>query len=126
MGFKSEFKSGAETSQTSGMRWAQSPMWICGIAFLLRIAWILIGHTYKFKNTDGEFRLRLGDGTDRRSPSPQAADSATPSDLTTGPTAWEPPLYPYLTAAVFLIFGDLFETVGFCFFSSFQQHIALL
>ena len=30
---------------------------------------------------------------------------SSPFGPQTGPTAWEPPLYPYLTAGVFLIFG---------------------
>ncbi len=112
MEFKSEFKSGAETSQTSGMRWAQSPMWICGIAFLLRIAWIAIGHTYKFKSTDANFGFgwemgRIGAAI------ASGRGFSDPFGLPTGPTAWEPPAYPYLTGGVFLLFGIYSKTSAF-------------
>ena len=36
-----------------------------------------------------------------------------PLGAATGPTAWEPPLYPYLTAGVFHHFWYLFAGVGF-------------
>ena len=51
-----------------------------------------------------QFQFRLGDGTDRRGAGFRARlqQSFGPA---TGPTAWEPPLYPYLTAGVFLVFG---------------------
>ena len=58
-----EFKSGADPSQKSGMRWTQSPIWICAFALLLRIAWIVIGHTYKFKSTDDNFGFGKGNFT---------------------------------------------------------------
>src|SRR5436305_8024701 len=74
-----------------------SLFWIVTIALLLRLAWIIIGHTYKFKAADDNFgfgwemgrigaSLALGNGF------------SSPFGPATGPTAWEPPLYPYLTA----------------------------
>src|ERR1700757_10359 len=32
-----------------------SPLWIVSIALLLRVGWIIIGHTYKFKTIDNNF-----------------------------------------------------------------------
>jgi len=32
-----------------------SPAWIVAIALFLRVSWIIIGHTYRFKTTDGNF-----------------------------------------------------------------------
>src|ERR1700689_1733210 len=81
-----------------------SPGWIAATALLLRVAWILIGHTYRFKTSDynfsfgwemGRIGAALASGRGFRNPFGPA----------TGPTAWEPPLYPYLTAGVFLVFG---------------------
>lgn len=81
-----------------------APVWIVAIALLLRVSWILIGHTYKFKNTDDNF----GFGWEMGRIAASLASShgfSSPFGPATGPTAWEPPLYPYLTAGVFLVFG---------------------
>jgi 4-amino-4-deoxy-L-arabinose transferase-like glycosyltransferase len=107
-----EFTPGADTSQKSGMRWTQSPIWICGIALLLRIAWIVAGHTYKFKSTDDNFGFgwemgRIGAAI------ASGHGFSDPFGPHTGPTAWEPPLYPYLTAGVFLLFGIYSKAAAF-------------
>ena len=78
--------------------WARlrtSLLWIVAIALLLRVGWILIGHTYKFKSCGQQLRLWLGDGTHRRVPCLRTWIQR-PFGPPTGPTAWEPPLYPYL------------------------------
>jgi 4-amino-4-deoxy-L-arabinose transferase-like glycosyltransferase len=87
--------------------WARirtSQRWIVGIALLLRVGWIIIGHTYKFKASDNNF----GFGWEMGRVGASLASGhgfSNPFGLATGPTAWEPPLYPYLTAGVFLVFG---------------------
>jgi len=81
-----------------------SQFWMVAIALLLRVGWIVLGHTYKFKSADNNFGFGWEMGR-------IAASIATghgfsnPFDAATGPTAWEPPLYPYLTASVFELFG---------------------
>jgi 4-amino-4-deoxy-L-arabinose transferase-like glycosyltransferase len=81
-----------------------SQFWMVAIALFLRVGWIVVGHTYKFKPADNNFgfgwemgrigaAIALGRGF------------SDPFGAPTGPTAWEPPLYPYLTASVFHIFG---------------------
>jgi 4-amino-4-deoxy-L-arabinose transferase-like glycosyltransferase len=81
-----------------------SPLWIVSVALVLRVAWIAIGHTYKFKTIDNNFSfgwemgrigasLVSGHGFSNQFGPP------------TGPTAWEPPLYPYFIAGIFQIFG---------------------
>ena len=78
--------------------------WIVVIAFVLRLGLIMIGHTYKFRTDDANFSfgwemgrighsLALGQGY------------SNPFNEPTGPTAWEPPLYPFLIAGVFKLFG---------------------
>jgi 4-amino-4-deoxy-L-arabinose transferase-like glycosyltransferase len=102
-----EFSSGPDSPQKFSARfvhWTKSPLWICAVAFLLRVAWILIGHTYKFRTTDDNF----GFGWEMGRIGAALASGRGFSDQFgphTGPTAWEPPLYPYLTAGVFLVFG---------------------
>ena len=82
----------------------RSPLAIASVALAVRIAYILLGHTYRFKTVDGNFNfgyemgrigcsLALGQGF------------SNPFHGITGPTAWEPPLYPFLIAGIFRIFG---------------------
>ncbi len=81
-----------------------SPLWIVTVALLIRLAWIVIGHTYKFKNTDDNFGFGWEMG--RIGASLAAGHGfSSPFGPPTGPTAWEPPLYPYLIASVFRLFG---------------------
>ncbi len=74
------------------------------VAMLLRVAWIVIGHTYRFKAADNNFGFGWEMGRIGASLA-SGHGFSSPFDAPTGPTAWEPPLYPYLTAGVFLIFG---------------------
>lgn len=81
-----------------------SQFWMVAIAAFLRIGWIIIGHTYKFKTTENNFGFGWEMG---RIGAAIAAGHgfSNPFGAATGPTAWEPPLYPYLTAGIFHIFG---------------------
>jgi 4-amino-4-deoxy-L-arabinose transferase-like glycosyltransferase len=81
-----------------------SHFWIVTIALLLRVGWIIVGHTYVFNAFDNHFSFgwemgRIGEAI--------ASDRgfSDPFDAHTGPTAWESPLYPYLIAAVFRLLG---------------------
>jgi 4-amino-4-deoxy-L-arabinose transferase-like glycosyltransferase len=93
------------SSQTPARRAIfRSPFWIAAIAVLLRVLWIVVGHTYKFKTADDNFGFGWEMG--RIGASLAAGHGfSNPFASPTGPTAWEPPLYPYLTAGVFTIFG---------------------
>lgn len=81
-----------------------SPFWIFAIALLVRLLWVVIGHTYKFKGTDDNFGFGYEMGRVAASLA-SGHGFSSPFGPSTGPTAWEPPLYPYLTAGVFLVFG---------------------
>jgi 4-amino-4-deoxy-L-arabinose transferase-like glycosyltransferase len=95
--------------------WARirtSPRWIVGIALFLRIGWIIVGHTYKFKTSDDNFSFgwemgRLGSAL------ASGHGFSSPFGAATGPTAWEPPLYPYMIAGVFRIFGIYSKSSAF-------------
>lgn len=87
--------------------WARirtSSFWIVAIALLLRVGWIIVGHTYKFKSTDNNFGFGWEMGRIGASIASRRGFS-DPFGPPTGPTAWEPPLYPYLVAGVFQVFG---------------------
>ncbi len=87
--------------------WARlrtSQFWMVAIALFLRVSWILVGHTYKFKSAEENFGFgwemgRIGAAI------ASGHGFSNAFGAPTGPTAWEPPLYPYLTAAVFHFFG---------------------
>ena len=81
-----------------------SSFWMVAIALLLRVGWIVVGHTYKFKAADNNFGFGWEMG---RIGAAIAAGRgfSDPFGAATGPTAWEPPLYPYLIAGVFHFFG---------------------
>lgn len=81
-----------------------SPWSIACVAVALRIGWIIIGHTYKFKAADNNFGFGWEMGRIGASLA-SAHGFSNPFGAQTGPTAWEPPLYPYLIALVFQIFG---------------------
>ena len=81
-----------------------APFWIATVALLLRVGWIVIAHTYKFKNTDNNFSFGWEMGSIGASLA-SGHGFSNPFGPPTGPTAWEPPLYPYLIAGVFQVFG---------------------
>ncbi len=102
-----------ETDPASGgvgrglVLWRQirtSSFWMVAIALFLRVGWIIAGHTYKFKPIDNNFGFGWEMG---RIGAAIAAGRgfSDPFGVPSGPTAWEPPLYPYLVAGVFKIFG---------------------
>jgi hypothetical protein len=74
------------------------------IAFTLRVAYILIAHTYRFKPIQDDFGFGYEMGRIGRAIA-TGYGFADPFDGHTGPTAWEPPLYPYLIAGVFKVAG---------------------
>src|SRR5579871_3990875 len=104
MDFMRAFDGSAGARVPGWARIRTSPYWIPGVALLLRIGWIVIGHTYRFKTSDNNF----GFGWEMGSIGASLASGrgfSNPFGPATGPTAWEPPLYPYLTAGVFVVFG---------------------
>lgn len=81
-----------------------SQLWIVGVAFVIRFAWIFLGHAYRFKSADDHFGFGWEMG--RIGASLVAGHGfSSPFGGSTGPTAWEAPLYPYLVYTVFTVFG---------------------
>src|SRR6267378_7035265 len=88
-------------------RWERvrtSMFWVVVIAFALRLGAIVVMHTYKFRTQEAHF----GFGWEMGRIAGAIASGrgfSDPFEGQTGPTAWEPPLYPYLMAGVFRLFG---------------------
>lgn len=98
-----------ETQSPAGVRawWLRartSFFWMFAVAFILRFGYILIAHTYKFKGLEDHFSFGWEMGRIGRAIA-TGRGFADPFGLPTGPTAWEPPLYPYLIAGVFRVAG---------------------
>jgi 4-amino-4-deoxy-L-arabinose transferase-like glycosyltransferase len=79
------------------------------IGFALRLGYILVAHTYKFKTLDNNFNFGWEMGRIGRAIA-TGRGFADPFDGQTGLTAWEPPLYPYLIAGVFKLAGTYSHT----------------
>jgi hypothetical protein len=97
----------APPSSVVGRWWTQartSFFWMVVVGFGLRFGWIIVAHTYKFKALDDNFSFGWEMGRIGRSLALNQGFS-NPFNATTGPTAWEPPLYPFLIAGVFKLFG---------------------
>jgi 4-amino-4-deoxy-L-arabinose transferase-like glycosyltransferase len=87
--------------------------WMVIVAFGLRFGYIIIGHTYRFHSdrqtlavqaSEKDFDFGYEMGRIGRSLA-QGQGFSNPFNEVTGPTAWEPPLYPFLIAGVFRVFG---------------------
>src|SRR5258708_26437375 len=87
--------------------WARirtSQFWMVAIAFILRVGWIIVAHTYKFRSTANNFSFgwemgRIGAAI------ASGQGFSNPFGAQTVPTACGSPLYPYLIGGVFRIFG---------------------
>jgi len=74
------------------------------IALVLRFGYIIIAHTYRFKTLDENFSFGFEMGRIGRALA-LGQGFSSPFSGNTGPTAWEPPLYPFLIAGVFKVLG---------------------
>jgi 4-amino-4-deoxy-L-arabinose transferase-like glycosyltransferase len=89
-----------------------SPAWIVVIALVLRLAVITIGHTYKITPRQDHFQFGWEMGRIARSIATGHGFSSPLLAAETGPSAWAPPLYPYLLAGVFKLFGIYTKASG--------------
>src|ERR1700676_1616179 len=81
-----------------------SIFFIALVAFLLRLAVITIGHTYRITPRRDHFQFGWEMGRIARSIA-MGQGFSSPTDVPTGPSAWAPPVYPYILAGVFKLFG---------------------
>jgi len=93
-----------EIFKAAWLKIRDSFFWMTTIAFVVRFAYILIAHTYRFKTVDDNFSFGFEMGRIGRAIATGQGFS-NPFNGVTGPTAWEPPLYPFLIAGVFKLFG---------------------
>ena len=82
----------------------RSFLWLLPLSFLLQVAAIGLLHQYRTRPGDDHFAFGWEMGRVARSIA-LGQGFSNPYEGSTGPTAWEPPLYPYLMAGVFELFG---------------------
>jgi 4-amino-4-deoxy-L-arabinose transferase-like glycosyltransferase len=82
----------------------RSIFFIVLIAFLLRLSVITVGHTYRITPRRDHFQYGWEMGRLARSIATGQGFSS-PTDLPTGPSAWAPPVYPYILGGVFKLLG---------------------
>ena len=86
------------------LRVRTSLFWMVAIAFGLRVLTILLLHTYKFRTSESNFGFGWEMGRIAESLA-RGEGFSNPFHGTTGPTAWEPPLTPFLIAGMFKLAG---------------------
>ena len=79
-------------------------LWLLPLSFALQVAAIGALHEYRTRPGDDHFEFGWEMGRVARS-IVEGHGFSSPYEGNTGPTAWEPPLYPYLMAGVFKVFG---------------------
>ena len=78
--------------------------WLLPLSFVLQLGTIGAFHEYRIRPADDHFEFGWEMGRVGRSIA-LGHGFASPYEGNTGPTAWEPPLYPYLIGGVFKVFG---------------------
>jgi 4-amino-4-deoxy-L-arabinose transferase-like glycosyltransferase len=91
----------ADSSQTS---FRHSIFFIVLVALILRLAVITVGHTYRITPRRDHFQFGWEMGRLARSIA-LGRGFSSPTDLESGPSAWTAPVYPYILAGVFKVFG---------------------
>jgi 4-amino-4-deoxy-L-arabinose transferase-like glycosyltransferase len=74
------------------------------VALFLRLAVITVGHTYRITPRRDHFQFGWEMGRLARSIA-LGHGFSSPTDLESGPSAWTAPVYPYILAGVFKLFG---------------------
>src|ERR1700719_4399929 len=79
-------------------------LWLLPLSFVLQVASIGVFHQYRTRPGNDNFEFGWEMGRIGRAIA-QGQGFSSPYDGNTGPTAWEPPLYPFLIGGVFKVFG---------------------
>src|SRR5580765_8343082 len=100
--------SNSSTTETApDSRWlhiAHSPGWMVLAGLTVRVLYIALAHSYKFRTTDANFSFGWEIGRIAYSLANGHGFSA-PFGGDTGPSAWTAPVYPFIVSLAFRVFG---------------------
>jgi 4-amino-4-deoxy-L-arabinose transferase-like glycosyltransferase len=90
-----------------GRAWLRSPaLWIVVLAFAVRIGFMLAAHTYLFRLYHSDDLSYFNEATSIARSIAEGRGFSSPFGAAyTGPTSWIAPVYPYLCALFFVLFG---------------------
>ena len=89
-----------------------SPGWMVLIAFVVRVGWIAIAHTYRVRTTDSNFGFGWEVGRIAYSLA-NGMGFSSPFGGNTGPSAWTAPVYPWIASLAFRAFGSYSRASAF-------------
>ena len=107
------------TEHPPASRWPEilrSPRWMVLIAFLVRVGWIAIAHTYRIRTTENNFGFGFETGRIAYSLA-NGMGFSSPFGGDTGPSAWTAPVYPWIVSLAFRIFGSYSQASAFVMLS---------
>jgi GT2 family glycosyltransferase len=96
-------------------RWqsiAHSAAWMVLAGFAVRVLWIALAHTYRFRTTEANFGFGWEIGRLAYSLA-NGHGFSSPFGGNTGPSAWNAPLYPWVLSLAFRIFGSYSHGAAF-------------
>jgi GT2 family glycosyltransferase/4-amino-4-deoxy-L-arabinose transferase-like glycosyltransferase len=100
-------------------RWREivrSPRWMVLIAFLVRVGWIAVAHTYRIRTTENNFGFGFETGRIAYSLA-NGMGFSSPFGGNTGPSAWTAPVYPWIVSLAFRAFGSYSQAAAFVMLS---------
>jgi len=99
-------------------------LWLLPLSFVLQLAAMAAFHQYRMRPGDDNFGFGFEMGRIGRSIA-LGHGFSSPYEGNTGPSAWEPPLYPFLIGGVFKVFG-IYTVASACVLLSVNSILATL
>jgi len=82
------------------------------VGFVVRVLYIALAHSYKFRTTDANFSFGWEIGRIAYSLA-NGHGFSSPFGVDTGPSAWTAPVYPFIVSIAFRIFGNYSHAASF-------------
>ena len=90
----------------------RSPACMVLVAFAVRVLWIALAHTYRFRTSEANFGFGWEIGRLAYSLA-HGHGFSSPFGDDTGPSAWNPPIYPWILSVAFRWFGSYSHAAAF-------------
>ena len=90
----------------------ESPRWMVLVGFVVRVLYIALAHSYRFRTTDANFSFGWELGRIAYSLA-NGLGFSSPFGGDTGPSAWHAPIYPWIVSLAFRVFGSYTHAASF-------------